>query len=48
LGIKQEFAWVLSRKKTLDQATIDKLHAKLQANGVNAGLFRNTPQDCDN
>ncbi|KAL4234724.1 hypothetical protein ACF0H5_006366 [Mactra antiquata] len=45
LGVAQaDFSWILSRKKTLDQASYDKLTAKLASYGVDTSSFSMTDQ----
>jgi lipocalin len=39
LGSKNEFAWILSRQRTLNQATIDSLRSKLSSYGVDPNKF---------
>jgi len=39
-----EQAWILSRTRTLPQATIDRLMAKMTAGGVDVGHFSKTDQ----
>lgn len=41
-----EIAWILSRTKTLSQATISRLEALLTSKGVDANKFRLTQQTC--
>ena len=46
LGRKTEYAWILSRTKTLDPAVVATLKSKLQSNGINTSLFTPVPQNC--
>ncbi len=39
MGSKNEFAWILSRQRTLNQATIDSLRSKLSSYGVDPTKF---------
>ena len=39
-----DFAWILSRKPTLDDATVEKLKQKLASFGVKTDGFMNTDQ----
>lgn len=45
---KFESAWILSRKKELDQATIDKLKKMLKQKDIDVESFTKTKQTCDN
>ena len=42
--VQADFAWILSRKNTLDEAVMNKLVAKLGSFGVNTDSFRETLQ----
>ncbi|XP_076109224.1 apolipoprotein D-like [Mytilus galloprovincialis] len=39
-----EFAWILSRQRTLDQSIVDKLMTKAKAFGIDTGHFSKTDQ----
>ena len=43
-GIKREDAWILSRKSSLSDETINFLRSKLSAYGVNVNNFLKTNQ----
>lgn len=49
LGIlKVESAWILGRKKQLDEETVKKLKGILKDKGINVKQFTQTKQICDN
>jgi lipocalin len=47
LTLKDEYVWILSRNKTLDDAITQNLTCTLAANGLEVKNFLRTPQNCD-
>lgn len=43
--VQADFAWILSRKPTLESATVEMLTNKLDSFGINTGSFRETSQE---